>query len=92
MQETAARGAVMAGAEREAGLDLDRDVVGADKRAVMRAMHEKTPGAHRLKPGERARDPVALRRQAERRRARGLASEAASISARTPSSSGAKPK
>jgi hypothetical protein len=41
MQKTAARCAVMAGAEGEPRLDLDGDVVGADPGAIMGAMNEK---------------------------------------------------
>ena len=65
MKQAAAGRAVMAGAEGERRLDLDRNVVGAHPGAVMRAVDEKAPGAHRRKPGERIGDPVALRRAAE---------------------------
>ena len=72
MKEAAARGAVMAGAEGEARLDLDADIVGVDARAVVRAMDEKAPGPHRSKTGERIGDPVALFSNPEGRGARGL--------------------
>ena len=93
MKKAAARRAVMAGAEGEAGLDLDADVVRADARAVVRAVHEKAPGAHGREAGQRIGDPVALLRQAESRaRARSSSSAAAATSARINSSSGSKPK
>ena len=71
MQEAAAGRAVMAGAEGEPGLDLDRDVVRPDPRAVVGAVNEKAPGAHGLQAGERIGDPVALLRQAKGRGAGG---------------------
>ena len=72
MNEAAARGAVMAGAEGEPRLDLDADVVQANPRAIMAPMDEKAPGPHRREAGERARHPVAFLGDAEDRRARGL--------------------
>ena len=72
MQKTAARRAVMAGAEGEPRLDLDADIVGADARPIMGAVDDKAPGPDRREAGERIRDPVALLRDAEGRRARGL--------------------
>ena len=71
MEKTAARRAVMAGAEGEPGLDLDRDVVRADARAVVGPVDEKAPGPNRLEAGERIGDPVALLREAEGGRGRG---------------------
>ena len=71
MQKAAARRAVMAGAEGEPRLDLDRDVVRPDARAVVGPMNEKAPGPNGLEAGERIGDPVALLRQAEGRGARG---------------------
>ncbi len=62
----------MAGAEGEPGLDLDRDVVGADAGAVMGAVDQKSSGAHRLEARERIGHPVALLREAKDRGARGL--------------------
>ena len=56
-----ARRAVVAGAEGERGLDLDADVVGAQSCAVMRAMNEKAPDAHRLEIGEALRNPIRRR-------------------------------
>ena len=50
-QQTAARGAVVAGAEGERRLDLDADVVGPDAGAVMRAVHDEAAGPHRLQAG-----------------------------------------
>ena len=47
-QQTAARGAVVAGAEGERGFDLDADLVGLDAGAVVRAVHDEAAGAHRL--------------------------------------------
>ena len=72
MQKAAARRAVMAGAEGEPGLDLDPDVILPHTRAIVRAVNEKPPGAHRLEAGQRIGDPVALLRQPERRRTRRL--------------------
>ena len=72
MEEAAARRAVMAGAEGEAGLDLDGDVAGADFRPVVAAMDEKAPGPDRLKAGKRIRHPVALFRRPEGRGLCGL--------------------
>ena len=73
MKKAAARRAVMAGAEGEPRLDLDADVVQADASHDHGAPWiEKAPGPDRREAGERARDPVALLRDAERRRARGL--------------------
>ena len=46
-QQAAARGAVMAGAERQRRLDLDAELVGQDSRAVMPAVHDEAPGADR---------------------------------------------
>ena len=57
--------AVMAGAKSEAGLDLDADVVGLERDAVVRAVHDEAPGAHRRQAGERIGDPVALLGPAE---------------------------
>jgi hypothetical protein len=65
MQQAAARRAVMAGAEGEAGLDLDSDVVGLERGAVVRAVDEEAPGPDRRQAGERIGDPVALLGQAE---------------------------
>ena len=56
--EAAGGGAVMAGAEGQPGLDLDGEVAGAAPVAVMRAVHQEAPGADRLQPLERLRDPV----------------------------------
>src|SRR5271166_140199 len=72
MEEAASGRAVMAGAEGEAGLDLDGDVACADFRPVVAAMDEKAPSPDRLKAGERIRHPVALLRHPERRRLRRL--------------------
>ena len=69
-----ARRAVVAGAEGEGGLDLDADVVGAQFCAVVRAVNEKAPDAHRLEIGKALRNPIRRRHRldAERPR-RGLA-------------------
>ena len=72
MEKTAARGAVMAGAEGESRLDLDPDVIGADAGAIVRAVNKKAAGAHWLQVGERIRHPIAFFREAKGRRARGL--------------------
>ena len=82
----------MACAEREARLDLDRDVVGADQRAVVRAMHEKAPGAHGLNPASAlaTQSRFSVRPNVAERAV--SSSDAAATSARMFSSSGAKPK
>ena len=50
----------MAGAEGERRLDLDGDVVGPNRAAVMRAVDEHAAGPHRLQAVEARRDPVLL--------------------------------
>ncbi len=83
----------MARAESQRRLDLDADVIAAQPVSVMRAMHQHAPGADRLQPRQRARDPVPLGDLAKTPRALAAsASAAASISARTPASSGGSPK
>ena len=72
MDEAAAGGAVMAGAEGEAGLDLDADVVQPDLPTVVLPVDEKAPRTHGDEAGEGVGDPVALLRQPERRGLRGL--------------------
>src|SRR5262249_58061500 len=57
-EQTAARGAVVAGAERERGLDLDADTVGPHARAVMRPVHDKTAGFDRREAFEALAHPV----------------------------------
>ena len=56
---------MVAGAERQRGLDLDADVVGLDAAAVVRAMHDKAAGAHRRQAGEALLDPVGCRYRRE---------------------------
>ena len=93
MQQAAARRAVMAGAEGEAGLDLDPDVVGLERGAVVRAVDEEAPGPDRREAGERIGDPVALLGQAEFDPARRvLARRRGDEFAQGHFSSGAKPK
>ena len=69
-QQAAARGAVMAGAEGERGLDLDAQRVDRHRGAVMRAVHDEAAGAHRLEAGEALRHPVGLRQRLEGQRRR----------------------
>ena len=57
-QQAAARGAVMAGAERQRRLDLDAELVGRDARAIMLAVHDETPGRDRNEVLEAGLDPV----------------------------------
>ena len=57
-QQTAACGAVVAGAEGERRLDLDADPVRRDPRAVVGAVHDKAAGGDRLEPGEALLDPI----------------------------------
>ena len=49
-QQAAAGGAVMAGAERGRGLDLDADAMAGHARAVVRAVHDEAAGGDRPKP------------------------------------------
>ena len=60
MQETAARRAVMAGAEGERRLDLDGDFIGARAMPVVAAVHHELPGTDRGQPFKRGGDPVLL--------------------------------
>ena len=57
-QQAAARGAVMAGAERQRRLDLDAELVGRHPLAVMLAMHDKAAGGDRDQIFEAGLDPV----------------------------------
>ena len=57
-QQAAARGAVMAGAERQRRLDLDAELVGRHFGAVMLAVHDEPPGADRNEFFQRGLDPV----------------------------------
>ncbi len=50
----------MAGAEGERSLDLDGDGIAWDARALVRAMHDKTAGAHRRQVGQTLRHPVSV--------------------------------
>ncbi|MNL37510.1 hypothetical protein D3C87_1596590 [compost metagenome] len=59
--EAAGGGAVVAGAEGLAGLDLDGDLAGADLVAVMGAVHDEAAGAYRRQTFERLGDPVDIR-------------------------------
>ncbi len=69
-QQTAAGGAVVAGAEGQRGLDLDADVVGLDARAVMRAVHDEAAGPHRLQTAKAFLDPVGGRDRLDGERGR----------------------
>ncbi len=42
------------------GLDLDGDRIGGQARAVVRAMHDETAGAHRLQAGQTLRHPIGI--------------------------------
>ena len=68
MHETPTGRAMMAGAEGESGLDLDRHVIRLDPRAIVAPMNKKAPCPHGFKAGQRIGDPVALLRHAESRR------------------------
>jgi hypothetical protein len=50
----------MTGAEGLSGLQLDGKIIGPHGVPVMRAMHQKPPGAHRFEPFERFGDPVGI--------------------------------
>ncbi len=56
--KAATGGAVMAGAEGGAGIDLDGDVACRAAMAVMRAVEEEATGAHRRQALQRAAHPV----------------------------------
>ena len=71
MQKAAPRRAVMAGAEGEPRLDLDRHVVRPDARAIVAPVNEKPPRPNGFQAGKRIGDPVPLLREAEGRGARG---------------------
>src|SRR3984957_10100199 len=60
MQETATRRAVMAGAEGEPRLDLDRHVIRPDTRAIVASVNEKASRPDGREAGKRVGDPVAL--------------------------------
>ena len=51
---------MMAGAKSKRRLDLDCDVIGRDRAAVMRAMQEEPPRPHRTKSRKGGGNPVAL--------------------------------
>src|SRR5438046_103251 len=56
---------MMAGAKSERGFDLDSNVIGLDRAASMRAMHDKAPRSHRTKSFKRGGNPVAFTHLAE---------------------------
>src|SRR5512135_2005371 len=56
--EAAARGAMMAGAEGERGLDLDADPVRRHATAIMRTVHHETANRDRPQPEKAFRDPI----------------------------------
>ena len=49
---------MMAGAERERGLDFNADIVGLRPRTIMRAVDNKATCAHRLEAGQAPGHPV----------------------------------
>ncbi len=57
-QQAAARGAVVAGAERQRGLDLDAELVRRHVRAIMPTVDDETAGRDRRKAFEAGPDPV----------------------------------
>ena len=57
-QQAAARGAVMAGAERQGGLDLDAEFVGRHAGAVVLAVHDEASGGDGHEVFQRGLDPV----------------------------------
>ena len=76
-EEAAERGAVVAGAEGERRLDLDRQVVRLDPAAVVRAVDQDAAGAHGLQPLEGGADPVLLVDRREDRLVGGVAEDRA---------------
>src|SRR5262245_41032394 len=71
-QQAAARGAVMAGAESERGLDFHANGVDRHAGAVVLAVHHETAGGDRLQALEAGLDPVARRHAGRPQRARRL--------------------
>ena len=65
--ETTSRRAVMTGPEGKGSLDLDAEIVRPQSGAVMRAMHQKTPGPDGLEPFEARGDPILRRERLEAR-------------------------
>ena len=57
-QQAAARGAVVAGAERQRRLDLDGELVGRDPLAVVLAVHDEASGRDGNEILEAGLDPV----------------------------------
>ncbi len=57
-EQTAARGAVMAGAKRQRRFDFDADAIARNKRAVVPAMNDETSGDDRRQAGETGVGPV----------------------------------
>ena len=57
-QQAAARGAVVAGAERQRRLDFDAELVGRDPLAVMLAVHDEASGRYGDEVFEAGLDPV----------------------------------
>ena len=57
-QQAAARGAVVAGAERQRRLDFDAELVGRDTFAVMLAVHDEASGGHGDEVFEAGLDPI----------------------------------
>ncbi len=57
-QQTAARGAVVTGAERQRGFDLDAELVGRHVRPIVLAVDDETAGGDRHQAFEAGLDPV----------------------------------
>jgi hypothetical protein len=70
-EQTAARRAVMAGAEGQRRLDFDAGTICADARAVVAAVHDETARRDRLQPREAVGDPIAFGNGFEGQRTRG---------------------
>jgi hypothetical protein len=61
---------VVTGAEGQRRVDLDSDVVGAEQRAMMRAMHQETAGLNRAQSIQTPAHPIRGRKRLEGQRAR----------------------
>lgn len=71
-QETAARRAVMAGAEGQRGFDLDANAVRRHSIAIVRAVNEKATGRDRFQSGKTFAHPVFRRDRLETKRLAGV--------------------
>jgi len=69
-EQTSARRAVMAGAERQRRFDFDANAVGGDTRAIVTPVHDEPAGRYRLKSLKTGGDPICFRDFLESKRLR----------------------